>query len=214
MKLNTKIKVLEILGLLAGSSLSSGAQVLLTLEEIDTGGVSVTASGSINTSAFTFLDDLENDDGGNVFGFLSVDSFLINRSGDEEIFLAQGSEFNTFDTPFDFFFYDDFDIGSFGNAFQLIDTFDDNQFSLIGFNASRDRSAPALSTFNFDFVLTDNDGDIDDYSDGLVIWDSNGFDTEGGETITFSVVNVPEPSSSALLGLGAIGLLVRRKRST
>ena len=90
MKLNTKIKVLGILGLLAGSSLSSGAQVLLTVEEIDTGGVSVTASGSINTSAFTFLGDLENDDGGNVFGFLSVDSFLINRSGDEEIFLAQG----------------------------------------------------------------------------------------------------------------------------
>ena len=69
MKLNTKIKVLGALGLLAGSSLSSGAQVLLTVEEIDTDGVSVTASGSINTSTFTFLGDLENDDGGMYLAF-------------------------------------------------------------------------------------------------------------------------------------------------
>ena len=42
--------------------------------------------------------------------------------------------------------------------------------------------------------------------------DVGGFGAGADERVLFTVAPVPEPSSTALLGLGALGLLVRRKR--
>ena len=205
MKLNTKTKVLGTIGLLAGSSLNSGAQVLLTVEEIDTGGVSFTASDSIDTSNFNWAFDGMGS--GLNLAILDGNDLIVDNGDVSEVYTLSGADVAAHGLNI---FYDAIDGGQLSNSF----AFSSLTFQLFGTAADSDGMSPALSTFNFDFVLTDNDGDINDYTDGLVLWDSNGFDTEGGQTVTFAVNSVPEPSSTALLGLGAMGLLVRRKRST
>ena len=61
----------------------------------------------------------------------------------------------------------------------------------------------------FLFVSSSPIGDGDLFETTITSFDDNSI---AGEAFRFDINIVPEPSSSALLGLGALGFLVRRKR--
>ena len=73
----------------------------------------------------------------------------------------------------------------------------------------------AGSSFQFDVWTSDSGGDnvLDALSDATSrSWNSAAFDT-GANALTYTVANVPEPTSLALIGLGSLFLIVRRRAS-
>jgi len=198
-----KLKLLT-LNVLALMGLSS-ASVVFTVEALTGGGVTLTASGSIDISAMT-----NHRDGTVASASYEVDAtgFRAYNSSDYEIWTVASPTFNTALGSIN---YDTLDLGSHGNGITMSSTL----FGVFGADASAGfadgvNTLPSQTVFEFDFVLTDNDGSLSDYTDGLVLWDSNGVGTTGGEQITFSVV--PEPSSAMLLGLASLSLFTRRRR--
>ena len=80
-----------------------------------------------------------------------------------------------------------------------------------------DSTAGSMMTFTGATAMTD----FDDYItsgfiqiDGTNVVDMNDFNRDfSGGTLTLSVAAVPEPSSTALLGLGGVAMLLRRRRA-
>ena len=85
-----------------------------------------------------------------------------------------------------------------------VDTF--NSFIITSASHSLGLTPPPI--YNFDLVL-DVENDISEYTDLEFNWDSNGA-FEGGFTI--NAIVIPEPSTTALIALGFVSLLGRRKR--
>jgi len=80
--------------------------------------------------------------------------------------------------------------------------------SFIITSASNSLGLTPPPVYNFDLVL-DVENDISEYADLEFNWDSNGA-FEGGFTI--NTIVIPEPSSTALIALGVVALIGRRKR--
>ena len=179
---------------------TANAGVTLTIQDNGAGGVTMMASGSIDVSTLSYSGDrtyTRPDDR----NFGTSNFFASAPSTVEEVWSHVG------DTSFSssFISYDSINLGANGNGLGL------SSLNLFIYDSSGtdDDLAPVQTVFNFDFVMTDNDGNISQYTDGQVIWDSNGFGTSGGETITIQVI--PEPSIALLGGLGGL-LLLRRRR--
>lgn len=188
------------------SSTFSPAAVILTVEENGTGGVTVTASGSIDTSLFsdaTHSDFTFAESGVQAWTGLRFWAYLDGTNVQENWDWSGTGRFAG-EGPSGSITYDSINLGTFGRGFW----FDDDDFTVVGDGATDDDIEP-ITIYDFDFVLTDNDGTLSQYTDGLVLWDSNGTDA-GGETVTMTVV--PEPSSALLLGLTALGIATLRRQ--
>ena len=97
-------------------------------------------------------------------------------------------------------------IGSHGNGFSMSDGGLFIVYNVLEF--ANGNTGP----FFFDFEISSTNVAISDFVDGQVLWDSNG-SAAGGETFSFVVNSVPEPTSVGLLCLGGLALIGRRKRS-
>ena len=200
---NNFLTPFSILSLSTGLASSS---VILSVSEDQSGnGIIINSSGNLDFSSATWIQD------GNTFGsavFISEDVINLTPAfTPTETYFFSGSTVNS---TLSRTVYDTLSRGSFGNTFTTLGAF----FTLNTQGGLNDDAAPSQSIFNFDFVLTDIDGRLEDYVDGEVIWDSNG-NASGGEQVSFSVAEpIPEPSSSALLAAAALsGLLWRRHHS-
>ncbi|MGB2429701.1 MAG: PEP-CTERM sorting domain-containing protein, partial [Akkermansiaceae bacterium] len=76
--------------------------------------------------------------------------------------------------------------------------------------------------FDYSFVIATASGGINDFDASLFTLDSSGFSNApswdwqivlSGNDLVLEAYAVPEPSSTALLGLGGLALALRRKRS-
>lgn len=191
-----------ISGLFFAASLACPAAVVLEVEEIPTGGVSVTASGTIEIHPeWHWAYDYELDIG--QWSRWRTHSF---NSGNEIGALGEAWRGlnGLYIPPMSNIAYRSYDLGSFGRGFFVTD----DGFNIIYAGASHNNAAPRETTFAFDFVLTDTDSTLSQYTDGQVLWDSNGL-AEGGQTITWKVI--PEPSTIAFLALVGIAQLARRR---
>lgn len=175
--------------------------VVLTVEPIN-GGVTVTASGSIDVSGVEFdgwESDLPLDGDQFINGRLDIveDGSIAEIWNIPEASIAIGVQ-NVF--------FEDVDFGTAGNGINIAT----DSLWIAGASASDDNMAPVETVFEFDWVATDTNGSLDDYVDGFILWDSNGFGFEGGQTISFQVV--PEPNSLALLLIGSLALVSSRRK--
>lgn len=177
------------------------AAVNLTVADNGLGGITMTASGSIDVSSLSYLSD-RNFTRANDRNFGTSNFVATAPSTIEETWSHTG------DTSFSssFISYDSINLGSFGNGLAL----NSSAFFLYDDDGLDNNAAPAASVFNFDFVMTDNDGSTSQYTDGQIIWDSNGFGTLGGETITISVI--PEPSYAAFAAMIGLVTWLRKRR--
>ena len=76
---------------------------------------------------------------------------------------------------------------------------------------------------DYSFIIATASGGITDFSADKFSFDSSGFTNgpswdwqivlSGGTDLVLEAYAVPEPSSTALLGLGGLALMLRRKRS-
>ncbi len=115
--------------------------------------------------------------------------------------------------------------GGWGGGFQLASTTPSELFSLVSFDArTRYGNPPNMTVYGYDaanaevasqaFVLT---GETATYMLGETFTNlsrvmfRNGSDPEFA-SITVQPANVPEPAALSLLGVGALGLLARRRR--
>jgi len=103
------------------------------------------------------------------------------------------------------------DLGMNGAGIELrgIAAHSNNFINLVGGIAQNDGFI-STGVQNYDFTITDLDGDFSGYVDGHVIFDSNGA-LAGGEQVLINVV--PEPTALSLFGLGGCAFIARRRRA-
>jgi len=213
----TKTKIYGVLAGLGLTTASSFGNVILTVAPRNAGGVTITASGFLNIdSRFRFNNDFVGASIGSpaeydLNGFDSESRPNVNL---ERVTISDSvSVMNV--NPLGTSRFDSITYGSFGNGLEISPSLINVNFvslynTVNDSNFNNNNRRPADTVFNFDFLITDNDGDLSDYIDGFVMWDSDIFSSGSGQTVTFNVI--PEPMSSTLLSLGALGLLARRKR--
>lgn len=199
-------------GLLSGSSRkvgflvslitvsSASASVVMLAEPDGAGGFTLTASGFLDFDEFTFASNNTNTTADTRVG-QTIRTLRVNQP--TSLYLAPGSEINpTIGAPVTPMT----DVAGTTASFTLFN----GSIRISGFNFN----GGLTGIVPFDFTMSDDfhRGDINEFVDGHVVWDSNGFATPGGQTITFRTTPVPEPSV-ALLGLFGAVFAFRRRRA-
>ena len=164
------------------------------------GGFTLTASGFLDFDEFTFASNNFNS-----FQNTSVGQTIrtLRTNQPTSLYSAPGSEVNpTIGAP----------VTQMSDVTATTPTFTlfNGSIRISGFNLN----GGLTGIVPFDFTMSDDfhRGDINEFVDGHVVWDSNGFATPGGQTITFRTTPVPEPSV-ALLGLFGAVFTLRRRRA-